>query len=173
MKNKNIHKWQDKLDSGEYLYKWRGFSPHYAGCFYGDTLRLGGEEKFSHCFDFFSGIGDVDWWIKSELDKLTDDEKDELESLMIRNQHFAEKILTPEKLKCLAEYFEVQTTFLYNLGHKSLYELVKNLNNNFKDIIQNSKRNVGLEGECIRAYLKSGDLPILEELKSETDIINN
>lgn len=134
------YNWQTKLENGEYLSEWRGYTPHYIGCMYGDTCCLGGERKFSHCYDFFSGIGDVEWWIKSEIDKLSDDEKDELESLMERNKIFNRDIKTHEKIKSLAEYFNVETCELYRMGNKEIYKIFKTLNDTFNNILDNTDR---------------------------------
>lgn len=129
--------WHIKLENGEYLREWRGYAPFYVGCFYGSDVCLGGESKFSHCYDFFSGIGDVEWWIKSEIDKLSEDEKDELESLMKRNKEFYKEIRTHERIKGLAEYFDVDTSELYRLGSKDLYNIFKTLNDTFNSILDN------------------------------------
>ena len=70
--------WVKKFKTGEYLHKWKGYGTILIGGPYSVDIGIG-EEKFSHCMDFFCGIGDVDWWIKEELDKLTKEEEEELE----------------------------------------------------------------------------------------------
>ena len=80
--------WQEKLETGEYISKWNGYSPFYVGCFTGGEICLGGEERYSKCHDFFSGIGDVVWWDKTELDKLTPEEQDDLLRILKRNKQF-------------------------------------------------------------------------------------
>jgi hypothetical protein len=40
-----MREWVYKFESGEYLREWRGFSPFWMGCFYGDSVMLGGEEE--------------------------------------------------------------------------------------------------------------------------------
>jgi hypothetical protein len=114
---------QIKFQSGEYISEFRGFSPHWAGCFYGDTKVLGGEEKFSKCFNFFSGIGDVEWWIKAELDLLTDTEADELESLMKRNKEFDEWL--QDKVRPIAEILKIAPHAIYRMGNKKLYDFYR------------------------------------------------
>ena len=111
-----------KLETGEYIIKWNGFVPFYAGCFYGSDLVLGGEEKFSHCYDFFSGIGDVEWWIKDELDKLTEDEQEELISILKRNKAFYEykKKIAPD----LANTLNVEEYQVHKVPNKYLYEFL-------------------------------------------------
>ena len=70
--------WVKNFKTGKYLHKWKGYETILIGGPYSDNIGIG-EEKFSHCIGFFCGIGDVDWWIKEELDKLTKEEKEELE----------------------------------------------------------------------------------------------
>lgn len=124
-KQKNLYTWQDKFDSGEYIRKWRGFEPHYAGCFYGDSTVLGGEEKYRKCHDFFSSVGDVEWWVVEEINKLTDAEKDELEAILKRNQYFAEVIRTPDRVKSLADFLGVVPQNVYRMKNKELYKIFK------------------------------------------------
>lgn len=62
-----------KLQNGEYLWRWNGYTPHYAGCGYGSFTALGGEEKYKHCYGaYYSGVADAEWWVKAELDKLSE-----------------------------------------------------------------------------------------------------
>jgi len=82
----NTYKWQDNFASGKYIREYDGYSPHYLGIFYGDGLKLGGEDQFMHCADYFSGIGDVEWWDKDELDALTDDQQVLLYNILVRNK---------------------------------------------------------------------------------------
>jgi hypothetical protein len=119
---KYIYKWEEKLDTGEYLYEWNNYSPHYAGCMYGSSNCLGGEEKFYQCYDFFSGIGDVSWWIKEELDKLTKEEQDELLYILKRNKSFDDYIhkIIPE----LAKLLNVKTYQIYRIGNKKIYDFL-------------------------------------------------
>ena len=115
--------WQEKLQNGEFITKWNGYTPHYAGCFYGNSTVLGGEEKYRHCYDFVSSIGDVEWWIKEELDKLTTEEQEELLYFIKRNEVFDEY----KKSVCpiLAKVLNVESYQLYRIPNKILYEFLK------------------------------------------------
>jgi len=75
-----------KLVSGEYLSKWRGFSPFYLGSPYGEKYTLGGEEEFSHCWSVYYGHSEIVYWIKKELDALSPDESERLYNILIRNK---------------------------------------------------------------------------------------
>lgn len=85
-----MREWQKKFKTGEYISEWNGYAPFYVGCFYGGGVILGGEEKFKHCYGFFAGIGDVEWWVKEELDKLSQQEQSELLEILKRNKKFYE-----------------------------------------------------------------------------------
>jgi hypothetical protein len=122
---------QAKLKSGEVMHDWNGFSPHYAGCFYGDKVCLGGEEKFSHCYDFSAGIADVEWWIVDELEKLTQEEKDELLHILKRNKNFDEykSSIVPE----LAKLLGVEKYQIHRIFNKTLYEFIKLIHSKSND----------------------------------------
>ena len=48
--------WVRKFETGEYLREFRGYEPHWAGCFYGNDKVLNNDIlKYTHCFGFFSG----------------------------------------------------------------------------------------------------------------------
>lgn len=120
--------WISKLKTGEYLYDWNGYKPHYAGCFYGDKVVLGGEEKFRKCYDFFSGVGDVEWWIKEELNKLTSEEQEELLSILKRNKEFDEymRMIIPE----LANLLNVKPYQIHRVSNKELYNFLNLIHSN-------------------------------------------
>lgn len=128
-----------KLNSGEYLSKWRGFSPYWLGCFYGDSVILGGEDKFSHCYDFFSGIGDVEWWIKKEIDNLTDDDKDEMESLMKRNKEFDTYLRDNNIVGKLSDLLSLDTHYIHRLGNIYIKEILDTPDwvDGFKKVLSN------------------------------------
>lgn len=119
---------QTSLQNGEFIYKWNGYTPHYAGCFYGSSVVLGGEEKYSHCYNFFSGIGDVEWWIKKELDKLTSEEQDDLLYLIKRNETF--DLYKDSIVPSLAQTLNVKPYQIYRLSNKILYNFLKNIHLN-------------------------------------------
>lgn len=119
--------WQVKLQSGEYVHNFRGYAPHWAGCFYGDSHKLGGEEKFSHCYDFFSGIGDVDWWIVAELNKHTKEELDQLELICARNKWVKEKILSSNVVTQVIKILGCPSHSFYRLGSACGYEYIRTI----------------------------------------------
>jgi len=128
--------WHTKLETGEYIRKWNGYLPFYAGCFYGHDVVLGGEEKFRQCHDFYSGIGDMDWWIKEELDKLTSEEQEELLSILKRNKAFEEykKTIVPE----LAKLLNVEPYQIHRVRNKDLYNFLNLIHSkaNPKDMLE-------------------------------------
>lgn len=124
-----MREWVDKFKTGEYLRKWRGFSPFWLGCFYGGDVVLGGEKEFSHCYDFFSGVGDVEWWITAEIDKLTEEQKERMHSLMVRNKS-VDNMLSDKRyfFSDMAKKLEIDTEYFYRLGNKLRKELVESDN---------------------------------------------
>jgi len=122
MNEHESHDWSAKLKSGEYIHTWNGFSPYYAGCYYGHSLRLGGEDNYKHCYDFFMGVGYVEWWIVDELEKLTREEKDLLLYMLERNKKFDEfkKSITKE----LAKVLGVEPYQIYRTRNRDLYDFI-------------------------------------------------
>ena len=123
-----MREFQVKLQTGEYIREWNGYVPFFVGCFYGDDLVLGGEDKFKHCWDWFSGIGDVEWWIKPEMDKLTQAEQDELLSILKRNKEFYER--KGQLAKPLADLLGVEQYQIHRLSSKQLYDFIQLVDNN-------------------------------------------
>jgi len=118
--------WMIKLENGEYLSEWRGFSPYWIGCFYGESVVLGGEEEFSHCYDFFSGIGDVDWWIAAEIEKLTDEQKERMYSLMVRNKEVRTWINgKSDDIRKMCDVMGIGTEYVYRLGSKLIKQVLE------------------------------------------------
>lgn len=116
-----------KLRSGEYLHEWNGFSPFYAGCSYGNDKCLGGEFKFAHCYGSFHGVGDAEWWIKEEIDKLTDDEQSELLEILKRNKRVDDSI-TREVVTEIAldlGYTQYDLHYIYRLKNKNIIKLIE------------------------------------------------
>jgi hypothetical protein len=112
---------QSKLQSSK-CHTWNGFAPFYAGCFYGDSVCLGGEERYIQCYDFRAGVVDEEWWVVDELEKLTQEEKDELLRILKRNKEFHDykKSIVPE----LARVLGVEQYQVYRVPNKTLYEFV-------------------------------------------------
>lgn len=113
-----MREYQNKLESGEYVLEWGGYSPFYVGCHYGDSVVLGGEEQFSSCHDFFSGGCDVEWWKVSELEKLSDAEKVRLLEILERNKTFEE--LKHSIIPKLAKALNVEEYQLHRISNKEL-----------------------------------------------------
>ena len=131
--------WVKKFKTGEYLRNWKGYGAILIGGPYSDNIGIG-EEKFIHCMDFFCGIGDVDWWIKEKLDKLTEDEKKELEWICRYKTYLDKEIITIEKVKLLSEFYGCETFHIYRTGNKEILNLIKILNN-FHSLIENGSKN--------------------------------
>ena len=94
--------WVEKFETGEYLRKWNGHEPHVLGCtIYSEYIGIG-EDKFFKCVGEFNGIGDVDWWIKEELDKF-----DEFRGY---NQFY----------ESLADYFPAQWRKMMTYGRRNI-----------------------------------------------------
>lgn len=118
--------WMIKLENGEYLSEWRGFSPYWIGCFYGGSVVLGGEEEFKHCYDFFSGIGDVEWWIAAEIEKLTDEQKERMYSLMVRNKEVRTWINgKSDDIRKMCDIMGIGTEYVYRLGNKLIKQVLE------------------------------------------------
>ena len=73
------------FDNREWLDKWRELESIWVDMswFNRSDLTI---KKYIHCVGTFCGVGQVDWWYAKQLDELSDEEKDELESLCIRNR---------------------------------------------------------------------------------------
>jgi len=122
MNEKPVRPFVMKLDSGEYIRSWNGFYPFYVGCYYGYKLCLGGEEKFSHCYGSFHGIGDDEWWIKEELDKLTEEEQEELLFILKRNKEFHE--YKDKIVPGLAELLNVEKYQIHRVPNKDIKNFI-------------------------------------------------
>lgn len=173
-----MREWVEKFKTGEYLHEWRGFSPFWLGCFYGDSVMLGGEKEFSHCYDFFSGIGDVDWWITAEIDKLTEEQKERMYSLLVRNKSVDDMLSDKGYFfSDMAKKLEIGTEYLYRLGNKLRKELVESDNpiELYKTFLMDdtiSKR-LSLDTKTRKKLIKHGiiDEAIINETKSNKPIV--
>ena len=130
--------WVQKFKTGEYLRDWKGYSAILISGPYSEYIGIG-EEKYAHCMDFFSGIGDVDWWIAKELDKLTEDEKEELEWICKYKTYLDKDVITHERVKLLSELYRCETFHIYRTGKREILKLIKTLNNIEKLILNSSK----------------------------------
>lgn len=125
-----MREWQKKLESGEYIREWNGYSPFYAGCMYGSSTILGGEKEFTHCYDFFSGIGDVEWWIVEELEKLSASKQEELLVILKRNKEANDLInSSADRIKKMTEELNLEAPYvIYRKGNKKILELLSSEN---------------------------------------------
>jgi hypothetical protein len=116
------YKWQEKFESGEYISTWNGYSPYYIGCFSAGGIVLGGEEQYSKCHGWFSGIGDAVWWVKEELDNLSPQHQDNLLKILKRNKQFDDyrKKIYPQ----LAKVLNVENYQVARLSNKDLYNFL-------------------------------------------------
>lgn len=67
----------------EWAWEWMGFSPPNT-CYNPNPLDEK-YKKFSQCFDAYYGIGDFDYWKRSELARLTEAEKVELVNYLLED----------------------------------------------------------------------------------------
>jgi hypothetical protein len=114
----------NKFEDGAYIHTWNGFEPYYIGCF-SSSVALGGEEKFDKCHGWFSGIGDVTWWVKAELDALSAEDQAELLAILTRNQNFNDNVKTHATVTYLAELMDVEGThIIYRLGNLNIKRIL-------------------------------------------------
>ena len=156
--------WVKKIKTGEYLYNWKGYNTIILiGGPYSEKIGIG-EEKFIHCIGFF---GDVSWWIKAELDKLTEDEETELEWMCRYKSYINKEGTTHEKVKLLSEFYGCETFHIYRTGDKEILTLINTLDN-FHNRIENSSKNC-LDPKTIGWKEKPNKFKII---KSFNDYIN-
>jgi hypothetical protein len=130
-----IHK---KIENQEYLREWKGYDPILIAGVYYDTLDVG-ENKFSHCIgEFMGGGGEISWWIKNELDNLSDEEKKELENICKYKTYINNKI-NHELVKKIADLFECQPFHIWRTRNKNIFDLCKKLDDFVFQINSGSK----------------------------------
>lgn len=160
--------WVKKFKTGEYLRKWKGYDTILIGGPYSNNIGVG-EEKFVHCMDFFCGIGDVDWWIKEKLDKLTKEEEEELEWICKYKTYLDKEIIIYERVKLLSELYGCETFHIYRTGNREILKLIKTLNN-FEKLILNGSKNC-LDPKTIEWKQKPNNFEVMtfEEYKQNKD----
>lgn len=104
--------WVYKFESGEYLRKWRGYSPDLLGIYSYDD-RIEGEERFQHCIGEFHGIGDVSWWITAEVEALSEDDQDCLEAILKEKSEWIDK--KPKISRVLSESIGIESFHIRRL----------------------------------------------------------
>ena len=119
--------WRAKFESGEYLRKWNGYDPILIGGLYFNSLDIG-EERFSHCVDYFSGIGDVSWWITAELEQLTLEQLVELDNICRYKDYIEHTFLYSDEahkiLKKLEEFYGCEHYHISRTGNKAIINLL-------------------------------------------------
>ena len=110
-----------KFQSGEYIHEYEGYTPFYIGNFYGSNFRLGDEEEFELCAEFFSGIGDVEWWIKKELDSLSEEQHVRLKNILRRNKLLDNYFYS--NVEVMASMFRVGKFMVHRLSNREKLNL--------------------------------------------------
>ena len=129
--------WVKKFETGEYLRTWNGFETISIGGPYSENMDIG-ENKFIHCMGFFCGIGDVDWWIAKELEKLSHEEQEELK-MICEYKNYIRKVITYELIEKITDLFGCQTFHINRTGDSNMRELCNHLYNFTKKIKKHSK----------------------------------
>lgn len=130
--------WVKKFETGEYLRKWNGYEPYILGCtIYSQHIGIG-EDKYFKCIGEFNGIGDVDWWIKEELDKLTQEEIIELK-LICEYKTYLNNFITDDLINKISNFFECDTFHIYRIDHKNIIEFCNQINAFYNKILNNSE----------------------------------
>lgn len=134
-----------------------GYTPHYLGCFYGDKLKLGGEEEFSHCYDFDAGVCDVEYWITDELNNLSEANENLLLSLLERNKSFDDMLKNDgwQIVEQFANLVGKETHDIWRLGNKNIYDALQLLTNEERIEFILSKIQIPIVKHCsiIDSYL--------------------
>lgn len=97
-----------KFDSGEWLDKWRGLDSIWVDMswFSMPALTL---TKYIKCVGTVCGIGQIDWWYAKELEKLSEEDKNELESLCIRNKNIINDSYKTKSKELIKNKFKIIT----------------------------------------------------------------
>jgi hypothetical protein len=128
--------WVAKFESGEYLSKWHNYDPILIGTPYSDYIGIG-EKDFLHCVDYHSGIGDVSWWIKSELDKLLPEELQQLKSIC-QYKTYLKGIITTDVINQLCKIYDCDPFHIHRTGTNTILQLMNELNSFELNIINSS-----------------------------------
>ena len=142
------------FDNEIWLHKWRGYSSHFCGSYYGNKLILGDEKKFYHCFDFIDAHGvSTSYWIKEELDKLSVEEQDELEAILKRNTENDK--YKDELVELLSKLYEVDSCHFHRMYMKDLFNALTETANIFKKYIYTEKV---FDGEFKKKVIDNSDI---------------
>ena len=117
--------------------------------------------------DFFCGIGDVTWWIKSELDKLTEEETTEL-LWICKYKTYIKNLITAEKIKKLAEFFGCEMFNIFRTGNKNIVELFLVLSKYRSEIKKGSLNCIAKETIAFKEQKDIFEVLSFEEFKIKT-----
>ena len=161
--------WVEKFENGEYLRSWKGYGTILIGGPYSDSLGIG-EEKFIRCMGFFCGIGDVDWWVKSELDNLTESEETELEWICKYKTYIKEEVITQQNIGIISNFYSCENFHIHRVGEKYILELLIQISDFHKKIKDRSKN--CLDDKTLKFNNNPGPLEVLsfEEYKFINEI---
>lgn len=130
--------WIEKFENGEYLRKWNGYEPGILGCtIYSEHIGIG-EDKFFNCVGEFNGIGDVNWWIKEELDKLSQEELNEL-NLICGYKTYLKKIIKHDLIVKISNLFDCEPFHVYRTNHKNIIGFCNQVSEFYDKILNGSK----------------------------------
>lgn len=158
--------WVEKFENGEYLQKWNGYDPSILGCtIYSENIGVG-EEKFFNCVGQFNGIGDVEWWVKSEIDKLTPEEIDEL-NLICSYKTYLKNFLTHELILKISNFFGCETFHVYRTREKSIINLCNQMNMFYEKILDGSRGCLDEKTIQFKAKINPFKIISFDEYKSQ------
>jgi hypothetical protein len=127
----------EKFETGEYLHSWNGYEPGILG-FTGYSENIGiGEDRFLECVGQFNGIGDVEWWVKTELDKLNQDGINEL-NLICGYKTYLKKFITNDLIVEISKIFGCNTFHVSRTGVKNILELCNQFSDFHEKILAGS-----------------------------------
>lgn len=153
----------EKLASGEYIHKWNGFFPILIGGSYSQSLFIG-EEKYQKCIGEFCGIGDVDWWVVAELEKLTEEETAEL-IWICKYKSYVREFISFNLVDKLATFFNCKHFHINRTGQYDILQLLLQLNQFDQLIDQSSKNSTDSDTEQYRFHPKDFSILTFKEFK--------
>jgi hypothetical protein len=162
---RNRH-WVEKFENGEYLRKWRDHRPGLINGIYDNPLNIG-EEKFHHCTGSFYGIGDVEWWITEELNKLSDEEKNELD-LICSYKEYVKDFITFDKIKRISNFYNCETHNIYRIGTLNILNMFNDIVKYGEMINKNSKLDTSFNNDFLK--LNDFDFKDFETFKTTLNI---
>ena len=121
------------FESGKYLSQWNGYDPSILGNIsYSQHIGIG-EDKYFDCVGEITGMSDVSFWVKFELDKLSNEDIEEL-ILICRYKTYIENIINKELLVKLSSIFNCSESDIRKLKHSGIINLCNNLSDVYNKI---------------------------------------